>query len=270
MSTSSPEAFLAELLSPTRRNIATLHPSDQPLSPTGSWLLGNCYHPKGFSLPPACHAKQWYAFAQINFADLPKGIDPDLPTEGILSFYFDDQAMMGLNFKHEGINGCGYLVVFHPQPDLQLHDAEASAQHAPKKDSKDDQLIDSEHYPLTTPTALSFEKSDQTLLPTDEATASQYPYVDSILTQQDNSEELQDLWYEQYQPEHSYSQVGGYAYFTQDDRREEEDWVMLLQLDTDDRFGMMWGDCGVGNFSIPRDALKQRDFSKIFFTWDCC
>lgn len=47
-----------------------------------------------------------------------------------------------------------------------------------------------------------------------------------------------------------------------------EDYVLLLQIDTDDE--IMWGDSGVGNFVIHPDDLAKRDFSKVYYTWDCC
>ena len=33
---------------------------------------------------------------------------------------------------------------------------------------------------------------------------------------------------------------------------------------------VLWGDCGVGNFFISREALKKRDFSRVGYHWDCC
>lgn len=49
--------------------------------------------------------------------------------------------------------------------------------------------------------------------------------------------------------------------------------IMLLRLDdtrasTD--FEMMWGDCGIADFFMGSKALAQRDFSDIYYTWDCC
>lgn len=43
-------------------------------------------------------------------------------------------------------------------------------------------------------------------------------------------------------------------------------------MDTDDVNGMdiMWGDCGVANFFIHPDDLKNKDFSKVLYNWDCC
>jgi uncharacterized protein YwqG len=62
--------------------------------------------------------------------------------------------------------------------------------------------------------------------------------------------------------------LGGYPNFTQDDARDRNDLELLFQLDSDD--GVMWGDAGVGNFFITDADLARRDFSRVFYTWDCC
>ena len=75
----------------------------------------------------------------------------------------------------------------------------------------------------------------------------------------------------------SYHQLGGYPYFTQSDPRpgQYEDLdVLLFQLDSDGNKEVgdlvLWGDCGVANFFISREALKRRDFSRVCYNWDCC
>jgi uncharacterized protein YwqG len=64
--------------------------------------------------------------------------------------------------------------------------------------------------------------------------------------------------------------MGGYIYTTQEDPRQEghEDWLLLLQIDSQDDC-IMWGDVGVGHFFIHPDDLRRRDFSKVFYSWDC-
>ncbi len=66
--------------------------------------------------------------------------------------------------------------------------------------------------------------------------------------------------------------IGGYPHFTQDDPRYEEDLrkfdTLLLQLDTEDDMVEI-GDCGVLNFFIPKDNLKNLDFSEVLYWWDC-
>ena len=32
---------------------------------------------------------------------------------------------------------------------------------------------------------------------------------------------------------------------------------------------ILWGDCGVANFFISRADLKARNFSNVYYNWDC-
>lgn len=66
--------------------------------------------------------------------------------------------------------------------------------------------------------------------------------------------------------------LGGYPWFTQSDPRElmeneKNGEVLLFQLDTVE--DIMWGDGGVGNFFISKEALRNRDFSNVYYNWDC-
>lgn len=70
--------------------------------------------------------------------------------------------------------------------------------------------------------------------------------------------------------------LGGYPMFTQWDPRDESRYMkydcLLLQIDTDYNNGenkTMFGDSGVCNFFIPREKLKNQDFSDVLYTWDC-
>lgn len=62
--------------------------------------------------------------------------------------------------------------------------------------------------------------------------------------------------------------------FTQTDPREYnkslQKHILLFQIETDDDNDIMWGDCGVANFFIHPDDLKNQDFSKLLYNWDCC
>lgn len=51
-------------------------------------------------------------------------------------------------------------------------------------------------------------------------------------------------------------------------RSKKKTKILLFQLDTVE--DIMWGDSGVANFFISRDALKNKDFSKVYYNWDCC
>ena len=61
---------------------------------------------------------------------------------------------------------------------------------------------------------------------------------------------------------------GGYPFFTQSDPRSADDGeILLFQLNSVK--DIMWGDAGVANFFIDREALKNRDFSHVMYNWDC-
>jgi uncharacterized protein YwqG len=47
------------------------------------------------------------------------------------------------------------------------------------------------------------------------------------------------------------------------------DWIQLLQLDSDDRANMMWGDGGSLYFWITKTALARRDFSNVWMVLQC-
>lgn len=68
--------------------------------------------------------------------------------------------------------------------------------------------------------------------------------------------------------------IGGYPDVLQSDTMEIEcamvaggsasDWRLLLQVDTDHDFGMMWGDVGTLYFWIRDQDVRARDFSNVW------
>lgn len=73
------------------------------------------------------------------------------------------------------------------------------------------------------------------------------------------------------------AKIGGTPYFTQDDPRGyAEEYakcdILLFQLDSEGNGEdeIMWGDCGVGNFFISAEDLRNLDFSRVLYNWDCC
>ena len=48
-----------------------------------------------------------------------------------------------------------------------------------------------------------------------------------------------------------------------------DDWLLLLQLDSDDGAGVMWGDNGRLYFWIRSEDLRQLRFDKVWMTLQC-
>lgn len=89
----------------------------------------------------------------------------------------------------------------------------------------------------------------------------------------ENEVEMWDLYEEHFGGQGH--KIGGYPFFTQTDPREwekayQEHNILLLQIDTDDDLGIMWGDYGVANFFITKEVLLNLDFSNVLYNWDCC
>ncbi len=47
------------------------------------------------------------------------------------------------------------------------------------------------------------------------------------------------------------------------------EWILLLQLDSDDDTGMMWGDVGMLYFWIRKEDLKNKNFSNVWMILQC-
>jgi uncharacterized protein YwqG len=48
-----------------------------------------------------------------------------------------------------------------------------------------------------------------------------------------------------------------------------EQWSLLLQLDSDDDAGLMWGDLGMLYYWARSADVNQQDFSKTWMTLQC-
>lgn len=136
--------------------------------------------------------------------------------------------------------------------------------------------FDEEHYfSVEKECALTFKRSDEMM------SANDYRFnaitkIDGML--KDATDEDYDE-YDQIMEEHyeiasgQGSKLGGYPFFTQEDPRAYEEYTeydtLLLQIDTEEDLGIMWGDAGVANFFIAKENVTKRDFSKVLYNWDC-
>lgn len=181
--------------------------------------------------------------AQINLADL-ENLD-ELPEKGLLQFFVVNDDMVGL----EDSILVKYIEVY---------------------EENEEQLVkkhpyENEEYKWNLP----FSHSGKMYF-----TAREMPMSSSlelfreIFMQKLSEEEYEKLSDDCYSSD---SRVGGYPYFVQNDYIGFDDGdFLLLQLDIDDECGIMFGDSGNCVFTIPKDALKNRDFSKVVYDWQCC
>lgn len=232
-----------------------------------SKMGGHPYLPLGMCHPSNANGERLQMIAQINFAELPP--NEIYPTQGILQFYIDaEDDLTGLNFDDQ-TDQTGFRVIFHE------HITQDISQLQPF-DPK--QVIDYEYSPVQGEYAIEFEVKQQYISVMDQSFAPLMFDVDDIYAVADQFEggDFYEDFLEVYADKFNSNghRLGGYPYFTQSDPRYKDEltaYVLLLQIDTDEEEGVdiMWGDAGVANFFILPQDLKNKDFSKVLYNWDC-
>lgn len=251
-------------LEPHRLPVVRITPiAEAPATPRQSRFGGHAWWPEDLPYPTTPDGTPLHLLAQLNLDEMPSlGGYPDT---GMLQFFIANEDLMGLQFPSAGqdiVAVCtaplGFRVVYHPEvaqePSLlRRHDT---------RDENQEVFL-----PVDGCYALRFEADSMLPAPTD------HRFDALVEGSQDLPDETLDALYDHYSAEGCH--LGGYATFTQDDPRYGQtpgDWLLLFQMDTTEGEGVhiMWGDSGVGNFFIHKDDLARRDFSRVWYNWDCC
>lgn len=238
----------------TVKEVVYVRPSKGETGPFDSKFGGKPYFPKGEKYPLDEDGKPLRLLAQINWKDVPH--IGDFPTSGILQFYVSaDDDIVGCNF-HDGTDQRNFQVRYF---DEILHDE--------SKLVSDFSFVqyDGSMFPLTSEASISFTKGSEII------SAGEFRFPDILnlpagVFGDTEEEEYCDLH------EGFGHKIGGYPGFTQADPRErgnKDHLELLFQMDSDEEFGCMWGDCGIANFFIESEALKKKDFSNVLYNWDC-
>ena len=212
--------------------------------------------------------KKIVLLAQINFEK--ESLDDErLPKKGILQFFISSDIMNGLEEN-------GYKVIYHENIDKNIKKEDVEKLNIPTSKTLNDDK--EEYFPFKEEYKITFNKKEEFLGP---AVYNFDDVVKQIIKEEFNEDVTENIYdYFSYE-EYDYLTEGldttghkilGYPYFTQTDPRCYRDIkkyeLLLLQIDSDG--GIMWGDSGVANFFIDNDDLAKKDFSKVFYTWDCC
>lgn len=249
---------------------------------TDSKVGGTPYLPRGEAWPVCSYGAPMTFLAQIDCTQL-KDL-PDFPHAGLLQFFIGTDDVYGADFDDQ-IAQLGYQVFYRETVDPSVTVADIA--HPRPSD-------DQERYtPLgDRPCRIVFGQPREQELPEGD-------HLFEMLflqawNQRRPEKPLNSIWsfYGLFpKEERDYNifaldpaaittghRMDGYPFFTQNDPRSEDiDYqefdTLLFQLDSemrDRRELVLWGDCGVGNFFINREALKRRDFSRVLYNWDCC
>ena len=236
---------------------------------TDSKIEGIPYIPIGKKIPTNSKEQQFMFLAQINCEDL-KGLE-DFPQEGILQFWVLGEDLLGLDFD-DYTNRDGFDVIYYEKIEDYYSEDEFKEMYNPYKfDLKYMEiLIASEPCKMK----FSLEKQKESF---------NYELLDNLFKEvlEEESlgfnekdklyEEVEKLYDDEFYEEIVGTKCNGFPYFTQweprDDKQMKEYDTSLFQIDSGKE--VMIGDSGVMHFFINREKLKNKDFSDVFYHWDC-
>ncbi|MDX8366556.1 YwqG family protein [Cytobacillus sp. IB215665] len=223
---------------------------------------GYPYLPKTMEYPKGANGKPMKLLAQLNFEEIPQL--ELMPERGILQFFISAEVeVMGIEFE-DLTDPKNFRILYH-QHTLN--------EEALITDFSILESLETDFFPIENELALTFDIDYEPVSLVDfrcyellDDSVNRFQQIDK-----DNDIEIWDVYDSYYGEGHK---IGGYPYFTQTDPREhetqlQEHTILLLQIDTDDDAGIMWGDSGVANFFIRKDNLERLDFSNVLYNWDC-
>ena len=249
---------------------------DENLTIFDSKFGGIPYLPKDFEVPcDSSNHEQFALLAQINCAELPE--NNLYPKVGILQFWIGRDDLIGLEDD--------YKVVYFENIDNTITKEEVLTKYKPLDPNNYDQYTPFD--PTNAEFGLTFEKGISTITTADyrfeniiiSAIHELYPDEEVARLYSDLDEDVHEYLYTSVKGlKHA---IGGYPNFTQYDPRgynseegEQSPYdIMLLQVESewkkDNDVEIIWGDCGVGNFFISEENLKNRNFEDVLYNWDC-
>lgn len=251
------EPFRDQLLATAMPFVRARAEASRVTRPWDSKVGGAPYLPKGEPWPCAPDGKELFFLAQINFAQMPR-LAP-FPEKGIIGFYIHDDDLYGMDFDN-GENQDYFRVLFFPE----TTENESVLQSGPASFRDYEDLLPhhpDECYPL------SFSLEEGIAPITDFRF---YEKMGADFFRQFGEQEWDVMAEYEKSMRATGHRIGGYAYFTQDDPRSKDNpMLLLLQLDSDEKMDLMWGDMGVGHFFIREQDLAARNFSGVLYDWDC-
>ncbi len=222
---------------------------EKELSVFDSKVGGYGYIPPSGNVPCDEEGNQFRLLAQIRCEEVDF---PPFPHSGLLQFWISnspENELYGCDLS-EPTKQKNFRICYYPELNETIPEQEIIAKYKPIPE-------EDEEFPVYGEFGMQFLK-DRSL------------YFDW--------ENMEDEDYEKIEDELSelHHQIGGFPYFTQADPRPENSAYQFLLFQLDSEYfpsaahEIAWGDCGIGNFFIDPEKLRNLDFSDVWYNWDCC
>lgn len=231
-----------------------------PATPGGNRIGGPVWLAAGETWPTDRRGKPMVFLAQVDFAAMPRL--PDYPKSGVLQFFIAHNDTYGADFQRP--EKSEFRVIWHPTFATggrivrnTLHKGAIVGMDSPLEGKRS--LVGIALVPKASRRGPTYND---------------WKFVRDFgeLYQRNGWGRLNALLDAHFGEKREVHHVGGHPEFVQDDWRmfrpeyRKADRV-LLNLWSDET--LMWGDAGQGQFLIARGDLLKRDFSKVWYQWDC-
>lgn len=276
--------IVLDILEKNKKPMIEISLSDEKPNLFQSKFGGVPYLPKDKEVPKNKENEQLTLLAQINIDELPENnIYP--MEEGILQFWILNDDVLGLDYDTN--LGDGYKIIYYKDIDKNVTEEEVLEKYKPYKD-------EDSYFPIEGEFSLSFKLTDGYFSDSNDdfreivdremkkfydENKEKYSNILKIYDKENqlNYWEIWDILEEDKEIGEKLfgagHKIGGFPDFTQSDIREVGDYeILLLQIDSDrtEKNEIMWGDCGIANFFIREKDLKELNFDKAIYNWDCC
>ena len=276
--------IVLDILEKNKKPMIEISLSDEKPNLFQSKFGGVPYLPKDKEVPKNKENEQLTLLAQINIEELPENnIYP--MKEGILQFWILNDDILGLDYDTH--LGDGFKVVYYKEIDKSVTEEEILEKYKPYKD-------EDSYFPIEGEFSLNFKLTDGYFSDSNDdfreivdremkkfydENKDKYSEILKIYDKENqlNYWEIWDILEEDKKIGKKLfgagHKIGGFPDFTQSDIREVGDYeILLLQIDSDrtEKNEIMWGDCGIANFFIREKDLKELNFDRAIYNWDCC
>ena len=276
--------IVLDILEKNKKPMIEISLSDEKPNLFQSKFGGVPYLPKDKEVPKNKENEQLTLLAQINIDELPENnIYP--MKEGILQFWILNDDILGLDYDTN--LGDGYKIIYYKDIDKSVTEEEILEKYKPYKD-------EDSYFPVEGEFSLSFKLTDGYFSDSNDdfreivdremkkfydENKDKYSEILKIYDKENqlNYWEIWDILEEDKEIGEKLfgagHKIGGFPDFTQSDIREVGDYeILLLQIDSvgTEKNEIMWGDCGIANFFIREKDLKELNFDRAIYNWDCC
>lgn len=276
--------IVLDILEKNKKPMIEISLSDEKPNLFQSKFGGVPYLPKDKEVPKNKENEQLTLLAQINIEELPENnIYP--MKEGILQFWILNDDILGLDYDTN--LGDGYKIIYYKDIDKSVTEEEILEKYKPYRD-------EDSYFPVEGEFSLSFKLTDGYFSDSNDdfreivdremkkfydENKDKYSEILKIYDKENqlNYWEIWDILEEDKEIGEKLfgagHKIGGFPDFTQSDIREVGDYeILLLQIDSvgTEKNEIMWGDCGIANFFIREKDLKELNFDRAIYNWDCC